>query len=241
MGPLKAEKCTRSGCPNIKSDGGKSCLPAATAAKYDDLVASIKSTLQAIEDHPEEEEVQSTFEFTLINLIEANAADQKKHICLDAPTEDINVHFAPCTQKLTITATNITTCHEFDSLTIPAELIGTTDHIPVFTTVNCAIYSTQPIAKYTLDYSLPEVKGAPRGDKKTLSTFLKKNCRDFLEWAPYAVKYKMNLGVVGAKDLKRKFWVRRNLRRRRERCLMRSETFGKLNDDDYEMMDLRLL
>lgn len=80
MGPPEAKKCTCSGCSNIKSDGGKCCLPAATATKYDELVANIKSTLQAIEDYPEEEEVQSTFEFTLINLFEANAADQEKHI-----------------------------------------------------------------------------------------------------------------------------------------------------------------
>lgn len=192
--------------PSIISNKQKPCLSAALLAKYDQLIATTKLALQNQEDAPEDQDPEITFTFTLTNPTEANAAAMKKHIFLSFTTTASttpSIHFSPPTQLLTIAGKNIKTCHEFNPLAINAQtLINTPVHMHTFPTGNCSIYTTQPIENYTLDYSLPEVKDAPRGNRKELSKFLRAHCERYLGWAPFAVRYRMNLGVVGVRELK---------------------------------------
>ncbi|QDS75020.1 hypothetical protein FKW77_005861 [Venturia effusa] len=188
-------------CPSSTVNEEQSRLSASALAKYDELIASIEPSLQALANRSQEEKLDTTYEFILTNPTEATAANKKKHIFLSTTDEDTSINFAPPTQKLKITGP-ITTCHDFDPLAIPSELLGTNIHILTFKHGNCAIYSTQPIAKYTLDYSLPEVKDAPRAEKRLCQKHLRAQVKEYKAWAPYAEKYKMNLGAVLIKDLK---------------------------------------
>ncbi|TID14499.1 hypothetical protein E2P81_ATG08453 [Venturia nashicola] len=194
------EKCDCSDLFPIDLEEENTSLSASALAKYHKLIASIAPALQAQGKATEEEDPEITFAFTLTNPTEANAAKEKKHIYLSTNNKEIHVPFSPPTQILSITGTNIT-CHEIAPLT-PSNPISTKIHLSTIPTGNCIIYSTQPIDKYTLDYSLPQVKDAPRGNRKDLTKHLRANCGKYLGWAPYAVKYKMNLGNVGVKDLR---------------------------------------
>ncbi|KAE9976449.1 hypothetical protein EG328_002631 [Venturia inaequalis] len=192
--------------PRIITNEEKPFLSATTLAKYNELIATIEPALQAQDNAPEEEEKTKTiFTFTLTNPTSPNAAEEKKHIYLSTTNnKEIHIHFSPPTQLLTITSTNPpTTCHEFNPLFPPSPLTATKTHLHTFSTGNCVIYSALPMDTYTLDYSLPEVKDAPRHDKRKCQLFLRARCGEYVEWAPWAVKYKMNLGSVGVKGLKR--------------------------------------
>jgi hypothetical protein len=190
--------CTCKGCVAAPMFADKVLSPTASAL-YDALVLAAKG---ANEQASNSTKTKGTYEFQLVNLCEDHASAHKKHIYLGTASEDIELRFSPCTQKLNITSPTITSCFELDISALPLTLVGTRAHVPNMPTVNCMIYSTKPIKKYTLDYTLPEIKGAPRQNNKELKAFLKENCAKYLDFAPYAVKYKTSLGNVGPKVLK---------------------------------------
>jgi hypothetical protein len=144
-------------------------------------------------------ETEDTYEFTLVNLTKDFAFDQRKHIYLDAPNDDIELRFLLLVQKLAITTASNATCYELDMTAIPPLIIGTKVHVLTVRSMNCTIYSTQPIKICTLDFTLPEVKDAPRGDRKVLIQYLREHCNDYLDFAPDAFKYRMLLGLVKPK------------------------------------------
>lgn len=186
------------------------CLSSTTSATYDQIVASIEPTLEAMERvfDTAKQQNPSTYKYTLTSPTEANASKHKKHIYLDTPTAEIEVNFSPCTQNLTITAKNILTCQEFNVNALPSHLMGKQIYTPVFnTTVNCIIYSTHPIQSYIVDYTLPEVTEAPRTDRKALARYLKEHCEEFLAFAPYAKKFKTNLGAFSLRTLKNRMKI----------------------------------